>query len=201
MTSEFQNLSSYSKPSSPKKKAFLYVIVFILLIGGAILAGNFFLGNHRQKDTAVKPSPTVTPTPTITEATPTESLSPSPKATATPTPSKKITPTPSGKITPTPTEEPTISAKLRIEVLNGSGTSGEASKMASFLKSKGYLIASTGNADAFDYELTTIQIKKSKSSELAQLKKDLSSSYEVASSVGNLAETSSFDAIVIVGAK
>lgn len=201
MTSEFQNLSSYSKPSSPKKKAFLYVILFILLIGGAILAGNFFLGNHTQKEIVVKPTPTVAPTPTNAEATPTKSLSPTPKTTVSPTPNKKITPTPSGMKTPTPTEEPVASTKLRIEVLNGSGTSGEASKMASFLKSKGYLIASTGNADAFDYEQTTIQIKKSKSSELAQLKKDLSSSYEVASSVSNLAETSSFDAIVIVGAK
>jgi len=73
--------------------------------------------------------------------------------------------------------------------------------MASFLKSQGYAISGTGNALAFDYETTVIQIKKSKTSALAQLKKDLASSYTVDPSTQTLAESAASDAIVIVGAE
>ncbi|MBI5045284.1 MAG: LytR C-terminal domain-containing protein [Candidatus Levybacteria bacterium] len=198
MADEFPNLSSYTnrEPSSPKKKAFLYVSIFVLLIGGAIFFGNYFLSPQRSKQASAAPTsvPTVTPTPTSVAKTVTPSMTPKATQASTPSPTGK-------KTTLSPTQEPTSTAKLRIEVLNGSGKSGAASVMASFLKEKGYLITSAGNADTFDYQQTEIQIKKSKSSNLSQLKKDLSSTYEVASTVETLAESSSADAIVIVGAE
>lgn len=195
MDNEFSHLTSYTKSSgsSPKMKAFFYVGLLILLIGGAIVAGNYFLSGKKEVPQPVaKVSPTATPTPTVV---PTETTS------LTPTPSGKVTPspTPKGKSTPTPTEA--VAAPLRIEVLNGSGVSGAASKMASFLKSKGYGLSGTGNADAFDYQKTVIQIKKSKSSEAQALKKVLSTGYTVDPTIQTLAESSQSDAIVIVGAE
>lgn len=188
MDKEFSNLAAYSKSShsprgiSSKTRAFLYVFIFILLIGGAIFAGNYFLSSRQEEEKSQAALVTSEPTPT-----------------ATPTPQESVTPTEN----PTPTEKvtPTVAAKLRIEVLNGSGQQGMASKMASFLKSKGYSITATGNADAFDYTQSVIQIKKSKNQFTAQLKKDLSASYSVDPTVQTLAESSTADAIVIVGAE
>lgn len=192
MDKEFSNLSSFgsAKPSSsPKKKAFIYVILFAVIIGAAIFAGNYFLSG---KATKAVPTPTVTMTPTDTPIpTPTASLS------ATPTPSSKTTPTPTDKVSPTTSSSKT----LQIEVLNGSGTPGLAGKVASFLRSNGYGITSTGNADTFDYTKTTIQIKKSKNQFSAQLRKDLSASYTVDPTIQTLAESATPDAIVIVGAE
>lgn len=188
MDKEFSNLAAYSKSGNSRKmtaktRAFLYVFGFIIVISGAIFAGNYFLSQRQEKESvtvAATPTPTLTP-----EDQPTPTITPSE---TTPTPSK----------TPTSTPAPT-GATLRIEVLNGSGTSGVASKMASYLKSKGYSISATANADSFDYTQTVIQIKKSKNSYLAQLKKDLSASYTVDPTVETLAESSAADAIVIVG--
>lgn len=199
MDKEFSNLSSfgnYKAASSPKKKAFVYVILFALIIGIAILAGNYFLSGKSQSPATPTPTPTEAPTPTPTpEAT--VSATPTPKAS--PTPSSKVTPT--GKVTPTPTTGATTGKSLQVQVLNGSGTPGEAGKAATLLKNAGYSITSTGNADTFDYTNTIIQIKKSKNQYAAQLKKDLSSQYTVDPTVQTLAETSSSDAIVILGSK
>lgn len=189
MDKEFTNLSSFGSPqksSSPKKKAFIYVVLFAVIIGAAIFAGNYFLSG---KSSSAKPMPTVAQAPT---ATPT----PTPSATISATPTKEITPTPSSKVTPT-----AAAKTLQVEVLNGSGTPGLAGKVASLLRSDGYGITSTGNADTFDYTDTVIQIKKSKQQSVAQLKKDLSASYTVDPTVQTLAETATPDAIVIVGTK
>ncbi len=187
MDNQFSNLSNFNssprQASSPKRKAFIYVILFILIIGAAIFAGNYFLS---QKATPI-PTPTPTPTPTI-EATPT----PTPELSA--TPSGKVTPTPSGKVTPT-----TTTKSLEIEVLNGSGVSGQAGKVATLLKNAGYTVTSTGNAETFDYTQTVIQIKKSKNQFASQLKADLSADYSVDPKIQTLAETADSDAIVIVG--
>lgn len=189
MDKEFSNLSTFgasNKPkSSPKKRAFIYVILFALIIGLAILVGNYFLSG--KLTTTAKPTPTPLPSPT---------------ATPTPTPVATISATPSAKVTPTSKVTPSTTAKsLEVKVLNGSGTPGEAGKAASLLKAAGYTITSTGNADTFDYQQTVIQIKKSKNTYASQLKKDLSASYSVDPTVQTLAESSSSDAIVIVGTK
>lgn len=198
MDTEFSNLRSYSKPprSSQKTKAFLYVTLFIILIGSAIIAGNYFLSDHQEK----KNEQLATPTP-LPRQEDDSSLDKTPAITTsiTPVPSQEMTLTPSvqSKATTTPTK---AVVKLRIEVLNGSGVQGEAAKMASFLKGLGYSITSTGNADTFDYTQTVIQIKKSKTEFASQLKKDLSSSYTVHPTIQTLAESEQADAIVIVGA-
>ena len=193
MENQFTNLSSYNKPRSPKIKAFIYVVAFALLIGGAIFFGNYFLSTHQSSKKPLAP--------TSSPATPTPTQTPVASPSATPTPLKsKVTPTPTLKPGLTATAAP-VSKSLQIEVLNGSGTSGQAGKVASLLRGDGYGITSTGNAATFDYPQTVIQIKKSKSTLAAQLKKDLSVSYTVDPTIQTLAESATPDAIVIVGAK
>lgn len=189
MDSQFTNFTPLPTQSSNKMRAFIYVGLFILLIALAIFLGNRFL-TASQKQTP-KPAPTSAP------ATPTPTVAATPSATLTP----KTSPTPTGKLTPTPTGKAATSTSLTIEVLNGSGVKGAAGDAAALLQKAGYTVSSTGNADTFDYTKTTIKIKKSKASLGAQLKKDLSASYTVDPTLQTLAETSSFDAIVIVGSQ
>lgn len=88
--------------------------------------------------------------------------------------SKKISPTPT--LIPTSTPSPTPSFKkedLKIQVLNGSGVAGKAAKVKSILLEKGYHEIIIGNADNYDYQATVLKIKKSKSSILEMVKKDL----------------------------
>lgn len=180
MSEQFTNFTPYTRTTSRKGRAFLYVALFLVLIGGAIFVGNYFLSNQTtEKDTILA---NATPTPTIvSQVSPTDVASPT------------------GTLTPSPTEEDEDA--LTVEILNGSGESGVAGALRRILEDAGYTVSSTGNADNFEYELTTIQIKKSKNSELTALKKVLSEDYSLDPKVGTLAESSDADAIVIIGAK
>ncbi|KKQ24345.1 MAG: hypothetical protein US40_C0005G0019 [Candidatus Roizmanbacteria bacterium GW2011_GWC2_37_13] len=82
----------------------------------------------------------------------------------------KPTPTTAPSPTPTPSFK---KEELRVQVLNGSGTAGKASEFKDILKEKGYQEIITGNAENYDYELTEIQVKKSKSQAAAMIKEDL----------------------------
>lgn len=181
---------TYTKQTAPFPRKLLFLILILILLGAGLLAGKQFMG-----DKAVVPTPTVTPAPTLTPEPPT----------ATPALSPTTTPTVKGKISPTAVPTTAATGKtdakraITVDVLNGSGVVGAASKMAAFLKNVGYTIGTTGNADAFDYANIVVQIKKSKATFLTQLKTDLASDYTVGSTSATLAETSSSDAVVIIG--
>jgi LCP family protein required for cell wall assembly len=60
--------------------------------------------------------------------------------------------------TTTPTKVPNIAPNLiRVRVLNGSGYSGQASKVATGLKDAGFNVADTGDAHSFSYNDTEIR--------------------------------------------
>lgn len=90
-------------------------------------------------------------------------------------------------------------SKLSVVVQNGSGIEGVAGKAANILKELGYNIASTGNADNYDYQGVTIKVKKEKGNFLDLLKKDLSKVYTVSVSSSDLASDSPTAAVVIIG--
>lgn len=183
-----------SKGSGNKKRVILIilgVIVLIALVAYAIIA----TGGKGELDEALTPTPTTiqeTPTPTITEVTPTPEESP--------TPTSKISPTPTTKGTPTPTKASASDldrSNLSLEVQNGSGVAGAATKMSDALKKLGYTVASSGNADNFDYEKTEIQLKSTKKAYLEMLKKDLGDDYTIGSATSDY--TGDADGVVIVG--
>ena len=183
---------NYASPEIPKKpKKFIYLIIFLVILVCFFLIKNLFFGSSEQKETSV-----VTPTPTEFQF-PTD------------TPAASISPT-SGPNQPTavPTVKPINPidqstgldrSTLSIKVQNGSGETGVAAKGADVLKSFGYKITSTGNADNYNYENVTIQVKSTKSNFLALLKKDLGFSYTVGSASADLSSDSTSDALVIIG--
>lgn len=75
---------------------------------------------------------------------------------------KQPSPTPMPTPKPSPTPIPKVIAdkeSLVLEIQNGSGTPGQAAKLRSYLKDKGFNIESVDNADSFDYKNTVIIAK------------------------------------------
>lgn len=157
------------------KLVFSILIMLIILIGGGFLLKNLW-GKANFK--ALLPSARPTPT-------------------NTPIPGPKFSPTPLPTVIPTPT--PLNKADLKIQILNGSGTTGVATRAQVFLTEDGWVIDTVANADRYDYENTQIKIKKSKEVFAEMLKTKLSEKYAVADVIGELSEDNSVDAIVIIG--
>lgn len=88
---------------------------------------------------------------------------------------------------------------LSITVENGSGTEGVAGKAATILKDLGYNVASTGNADNYNYKGVTIKVKSDKSNFINLLKKDLAKDYTITTSSSDLSSDSPTSAIIIIG--
>lgn len=144
------------------------------------------------------------------EAVSTPSLSPTEIFFPTETPAPTVTTTPTLNPTKLPTPSPRVvnpidkstgidRSQLSVEVQNGGGVAGAASKGSEALKGFGYRISGIGNADNYDYENIVIRIKSDKSNYLNLLKKDLSVSYSVGSTSADLSASSSADAVVIIG--
>ncbi len=62
--------------------------------------------------------------------------------------------------TPSPTTAPLVRSDWSLEVLNGSGTSGLAKKVAAEILALGYPVVKTGNADKQTYAKTEIFVRK-----------------------------------------
>jgi len=182
-----------SKKSLPKKTIIL--IVFIVLITVAVLFVKLSAKSEEQQTPTVSATPLATeiPTPTPIEPGPTETPTPTPEPTATPTPSPKPSANPVDKATGLDRSQ------LNVLIQNGSGEAGVASKASDYLKGLGYDVASTGNADNYDYANVTIQVKADKSDYLALLKKDLGLNYTIENASSDLPDSSTEDALVIIG--
>lgn len=181
--------ASFYTPSAPPQKSrnFGRLIVVILILG-VLIFGAYRLIGSRQTTT----TPSVAPTPTEFQF-----------PTDTPTPSPETSPTP--QVTAVPTVNSIDSStgldrsELTVEIKNGSGAVGAASEASDALKGFGYHIVAIGNADNFNYENVTVQVKSTKSEYLPLLKKDLGFSYTVGSSSADLDSSASSDALVIIG--
>lgn len=201
MENSFGNLkSSFSqdpfKPPSRSSNRFFIIVAFLIIIAISSFGGYKFLSSKEEIKNEVSPTPlptefftsteTPTPTPTEKEPAPTnETKKPSPAPTKAP-------------VKKTLGSSTTDKSSLTVEVLNGSGEVGAASKVSAILKELGYNVVSIGNADSFDYIDTVIGVSEERKSFLDILKKDVSQSYTV-SSTGTASPSASSDAVVIVG--
>ena len=185
-TVNFSEQSSFES-SRPKKnnKKLIGIIAIILVIIGLIFLGIKKSNSNKSVEKI---------TPTQTEAQPTE------EPTTEPSPETSVAPSKAAP-SPRPTSGAITSAHdLAIQVVNGSGTVGAAGEVQSFLKGKGYTNLDTGNADNFDYQGVSVKIKSSRNKFLGALQTDLKEKYTLsASGSGTLAESSAFDAQIIVG--
>ncbi|MCH7541194.1 LytR C-terminal domain-containing protein [Patescibacteria group bacterium] len=178
-----KNIDSTSNLVKKRKINMLYLVFPIIIL--AIIAGILFWPDIKDsffaltKDTGVSSSK---------EAA---TSSKKPKE-ATPEAKKK-------EATPTPEPPKEVTRKdFSVRVLNGSGIAGVAGEARDFLASKGYTIESIGNAENFDYQKMTVQIKNSKKEVSDLLTKDLKERYSI--NIGSpLLEGEQFDILIIVG--
>ncbi|MCX6730817.1 MAG: LytR C-terminal domain-containing protein [Candidatus Roizmanbacteria bacterium] len=113
----------------------------------------------------------------------------------------KAKPTPVPTAIPLPTATPTPAIKkdtIKVKILNGSGTPGKAGDVKTVMKEKGYQDIVTGNADAFDFELTEIAVKKG-NEHLGSLVKSELADYAKNANVTVLADKEEADVVVTVG--
>jgi hypothetical protein len=115
--------------------------------------------------------------------------------------SDQINPKASILPTSTPIAIPTINFdSLKIQVLNGSGISGEAAKITNLLSQNKFKVAKTGNASNYDYIKTEIQVKDSVLPHIIDLlTKSISSDYTFEVSSTKLSQTSEYDIVIISG--
>ena len=110
---------------------------------------------------------------------------------------------PASSITPTiiPSPTPTINFDLiKIQVLNGSGISGEAAKVTELLSQNKFKVTKTGNAPNYDFVKTEIQVKNSTSTSVTDLLiKSLESEYTSTISATRLQESDEYDIKITTG--
>jgi len=178
------------KMSSRSPKRFLMVILLVIILAAAGFGITKFFGTKETKETKTQ----ITPTPTEYQF-PTDTPAPSVS------PTVALSPTPSVKPTTSPIDKATglDRSNLTVEIQNGSGTVGVASKMSDIVKSFGYNVASVGNADNYNYENVTISVKSGSSKYLPLLKSDLSKDYTIGTTSSDLSASSSADALIIIG--
>lgn len=107
------------------------------------------------------------------------------------------TPTPSATLEPTPTPNPLIRSDWSLEVLNGSGVSGQAKKLADKLRELGYAVVKTGNADKDTYEISEILVKSDLQDKLDTVIVDLKDTIKIASIGGELKDSTASAQIII----
>lgn len=113
------------------------------------------------------------------------------------------TPDYSNTITPSPTSTPTSTqldlTKYPINVMNGSGTPGQAGTVKDLLTGAGFKVSAAGNASSYDYTKTVIKVKADVPEEfVTKLSEALSKSYVL--DTNQALATSSADSVqVIVG--
>jgi hypothetical protein len=106
---------------------------------------------------------------------------------------------------PSPTETPVIDKKtVKIQVLNGTGTPGQAGTAVEALKKAGYVADNikTANAKEFTNTVTTIAVKEGFDSLSSDIKDALSSTFDtIEIDTTPLDKDSDFDIVVTTGGK
>lgn len=99
---------------------------------------------------------------------------------------------------PSPSPEPVLNrAEWSFEVLNGSGATGQAKKVAEKIQALGYTVVKTGNADKSNYEVTQILVKKDLTDKVNIVVADLKDAIRIASVAGELTEGTASARIII----
>lgn len=186
---------SYSGSSMPSKKRIskrvalfgIFFVIILLLLGSVAYFVTSSKGESEENTTNIT-LPDEPESEIIQEETPT------PEETEAPTPSITKSPTKSAT-----KDEDTPASEGSVAVQNGSGESGVAATAADIIKNAGFSIATTGNADNFDYTDVTIRVKSSKKSILSSLEDALSAKYTVGDTSTDLPESTNYDALVIIG--
>lgn len=112
---------------------------------------------------------------------------------ASPTPAPTLTPVSS----PASTPNQLVRSDWSLEVLNGSGVSGLAKKVAEQLSDLGYPVVKTGNADKQTYKSTEILVRSDLKDKVELVIADLKDVVKIASVAGELEEGTSSARIIL----
>lgn len=175
------------RPPKPAKKGGSgFLPYFLGLLLGLAVVFSFIYGRAwwtNRKAQEIKPEETTT-TPTT-------------EATSTPTETTSATPTETTQATAAPTlDKSTVS----IQVLNGNGISGDATKVKSILEKDGFKVASTGNASSFTYQTTVVYYKTGKKDAADAVAQTLNNAGRQAAAQEKSALTK-YDVQVVIGKK
>lgn len=109
------------------------------------------------------------------------------------------TPSPTPIETPIPTETPQalIRSDWSFEILNGSGVTGQAKKIADQIKNLGYSVVKSGNADKQTYTQTQIQVKSDFKDKIDLVIADIKDIVKVASYAGELKDSTASARIIL----
>lgn len=107
------------------------------------------------------------------------------------------TPVPTETPQPTPTPQALIRADWSFEILNGSGVTGQAKKIADQIKDLGYSVIKTGNADKQTYTQTQIEVKSDFKDKIELVIADIKDILKVASYAGELKDSTASARIII----
>lgn len=110
-----------------------------------------------------------------------------------PKPTETPIPTPEPTVTP----EPFIKGDWSFEILNGSGVSGQAKKLADKIKELGYTVIKTGNADKQTYEKTELLVKSGLEEKIDAVIADIKDVVKVASVSGEVKDSTASAQIII----
>lgn len=156
-------------------KTIMVVFVTALLVGALAVVGIFYFQSSSEKQL-----PSAEPT----GAAPTSS--------------------PTGEETATEgatlTQKPDLTT-YSLQVLNGAGVPGAASTVQDLLIAAGFEDIAVGNAGAYDYEDTEVQMKEDVSEEVYTAITEALKDYSVVKSDEPLEETADYDIVIIVGQK
>lgn len=190
-----EEISYAGSPNSGGRKLSKRLIVFgglfllvLILLGSAV----YFITRDKSPQSDEVTKSITLPKDQEISATPTpvEETSVTPEKSGTPSKSPSKAPTPSGS---------SAKSDVSIAVQNGSGVSGAAADAAEVLRTAGFTISSTGNAESTDHTDVTIRIKSSMKSHLSAIEKALSDDYTVGSTSTDLPESTTYDVLVIIG--
>ena len=95
-------------------------------------------------------------------------------------------------------------SSVKIQVINGTGTPGQAGEVVTALEEVGYSADNikTGNAEEFDNKVTTIEAKINFEEIVSNMKDELKSTFdEITVKSTNLDEDSEFDVVIVTGGK
>jgi hypothetical protein len=101
---------------------------------------------------------------------------------------------------PSPLPTPRVS-DFSIQVLNGAGIPGEASRAASLLTAAGFSKITTGNAEKFNFVETEIAAKANVSENFLRKIENLLSKTYVLAKTKSLSSSSAFDVVITIGSR
>ena len=106
-------------------------------------------------------------------------------------------PTPVEILIPTPTPQALIRSDWSFEILNGSGVTGQAKKIADQIKNLGYRVIKSGNADKQTYAQTQIEVNSRFKDKVELVIADIKDIVKVASYAGELKDSTASARIII----